>query len=49
MDLPGLSFAECPLRQPLRNTAAEPPASQPAAATGKVVSFPAREAVAAAG
>lgn len=41
--------AECPLRQPLRDTAAEPPASRPAAAMGKVVSFPAREAVAAAG
>lgn len=41
--------AECPLRQPLRDTAAEPPARRPAAATGKVVSFPAREAMAAAG
>lgn len=40
--------ADCPLRQPLRETAAEPPAHKPAAA-GKVVSFPAREAVAAAG
>lgn len=41
--------AECPLRQPLRDIAAESPASRPAASSGKVVSFPAREAVAATG
>jgi len=41
--------AECPLRQSLRDTAAEPSADRVAAAAGKVVSFPAREAVAAAG
>lgn len=41
--------ADCPLRQPLRDTDAESPARKPAAAAGKVVSFPAREAVAAAG
>jgi hypothetical protein len=41
--------AECPLRQPLRDTAVEPPARRPAALAGKVVSFPAREAVAATG
>ncbi|MEJ2209971.1 MAG: hypothetical protein P8129_13145 [Anaerolineae bacterium] len=41
--------AECPLRQPLPDAAAEPPARRPAAAAGKVVSFPAREPVAATG
>lgn len=41
--------ADCPLRQPLRETSSESEASRPAVALGKVVSFPVREAVAAAG
>ena len=41
--------ANCALRQPLRVAAAESRAAQPAAAAGRVVSFPTREPLAAAG
>jgi hypothetical protein len=41
--------ADCPLRRPLRDGTAESKPGRPAVAGGKVVSFPTREAVAAAG
>jgi hypothetical protein len=41
--------SDCPLRQPLRDAAVQYPPAQSAAAMGRVVSFPAREAAAAVG
>jgi hypothetical protein len=41
--------ASCPLRQPMWESVTESKTQRPALAAGKVVSFPAREAVAAAG
>jgi hypothetical protein len=44
-----LACADCPLRQPLRDGAADSQHRRPPVTGGKVVPFPAREAVAAAG